>query len=158
MKLESLIYAVTLLVPLVSGFASVGTRQHPKSTSLLRLRPDQGAELALAFENVVCSGQNNHPDCSAMHPKQNGIVSTVGQRFRGLVRRVVQVPVHFLHFLHHMQHLLDHDDDDEDVVLYPVLGFTFVKDRPNHDSEVKNDDLDWLTSSEAASSATESTT
>lgn len=113
------------LVVFSDGF-SVRPELSPNlSRSSLKLRPDQGEELALAFENGCRKGMSTM--CSDTQKAQARLIA-VSRRCRGLFRFLTHFPFKFLHLFRQYK----------DFVLYPIIGFTFVKDRPNHCNVLPN--------------------
>ena len=120
-RIEALVTSVPLLamkfawlmLPLAAAFAPSTTT--PRSSSALSLVPDQASQLVAA--------------ASSTHYDKPPTKRALSQAARAFVNRVF-----------HMPSATQHADDEEgdDVVLYPLIGFTYVKDSPTHSRALPN--------------------
>jgi len=123
----------------VTTYSFTPTICTPKSkcNTALHLLPSQGCQLAAAFAaaSVKEEDKPQPQDPVSLH---NGSFSDPTQAARVFVSRVFSIPSHILpHSASNSQHNWLHnpfehnevciDKEEDDVVLFPVVGFTFVK-------------------------------
>lgn len=110
------------------------------SPSLLFLTPQQGLELKQASEQVYGHQYEETEEDEGAHElyshnKQLPLYPVVVEKQRSFVRRAFSLPSSFLHPHPKVEGVADAFEMSghaKDVVYFPVVGFTFVKDRPGH--------------------------
>jgi hypothetical protein len=126
-------FVSTILVATTDAFAPVNLNRHADSTTAIHLLPSQGCQLAAA--SAAALAKEEGLDVSRSPAKQEE-KATPTNAARELVTRMFNLPSQM------MSHPSDSSeiklpfpvasDSREDVVIYPIVGFTFVKLKDGH--------------------------
>jgi len=131
MKTASTFATVSLALSLTNsaeGFApSAKLPQRSKSNGCLNLKPEQGCQLAAAFEATLLSSavptvSNPNPNPSTKEHKEHLKAA------RAFVSRVFSLPASLRH--PHPSEILNNPNKEDDVVFFPIVGFQFVNGQP----------------------------
>jgi len=138
MRVGTSTFYVYLCVTSVESFVPHSCSQQIAQNTALHLLPSQGCQLAVASAAASVKEEDRiaHQHDGKLDEKISPELVTPTQAAREFVSRVFSIPSHILPNVSHMQQSWLHnpfehneiceDERRDDVVLYPLVGFTFV--------------------------------
>ena len=126
---------ISLFLAVASAAAFQPLQSPRRCESALCLTPSQGIQLEAAY-NAGCVQSDEEDECSYPYPAAQNTRPPLGAA-RDFVARIFSMPSALLHpkesnnVLANVKFDILHNDQD-DVVLYPIVGFRLMPDGENH--------------------------